>query len=300
MPANDFLPWSIATGANVMSQTAYAANPAVNLGVGDGIADPTLANKSWRQSSVIASMIAQFIVNETGLDVFDDGNLSTLLAHFITALTAHLQQHIFTNTQAWLTHGSYSFTVPAGVTRLYIPGLVGAGGGGGGGNGPGVTWSSGGGASGGFCSGYATVTPGQVIPIIIGQGGAGGAAGNGLSGSTGGTTSFGSFMSATGGGGGVGGTSTSSGGFPGLGTGASILNLYGANGGDGNNGSAIVQGGPGGASAFGGGGRTSTLTSNVANGLAPGSGGGGIWGTTSSGQTGGVGADGGLYVAWST
>jgi hypothetical protein len=301
MPQNDFLAWAIATGANVMPQAAYAsptANPALQFGVGTGLADPTLANKTWRQSSVISSMIAQFIVNLDGVDVFDDGNLSGLLTNFVNALTAHLQIHTQTNVQSYSTHGSFSFTVPSGVFRLYVPGLVGAGGGGGGGQGS-ATWSSGGGASGGFSSGYITVTPGQIIPVTVGQGGAGGLNTNGAVGGTGGSTSFGAFISATGGTGGVGGTSTAAGGTPGIGSGGSIFNFSGSNGADGNPGLATVQGGQGGASAFGGGGRTATFNISAMNGLAPGSGGGGIWNTGLGAQVGGIGADGALFVVWS-
>ena len=76
MPANDFLAWALASGANVMPQNNYASNEAVAQGVGAGIADPTLANKTWRQGTVIASMIAQFIVNSLNIDIFDDGNLT--------------------------------------------------------------------------------------------------------------------------------------------------------------------------------------------------------------------------------
>lgn len=202
-------------------------------------------------------------------------------------------------TQSFTVAGTYNFQVPIGVYTILCKG-VGAGGGGAGGEG-GSTWSSGGGGSGGYFEGWIFVTPGQIIIITIGLGGAGGSPGNGVAGNNGGSTSIGSFMSATGGGGAVGGTSTSSGGPPGLGTGASILNLYGANGGDGNPGNANVQGGYGASSAFGGGGRTSTLNiPSVINGFAPGSGGGGIWGTGAGGQNGGNGADGAVILQWIT
>ncbi len=70
------------------------------------------------------------------------------------------------------TPGSYTFTVPAGVTQLRIL-SIGAGGGGGAGSGG---WgSAGGGACGGaLTGGTMTVTPGQKIPLYVGYGGNGG------------------------------------------------------------------------------------------------------------------------------
>ena len=70
------------------------------------------------------------------------------------------------------TPGSYTFTVPAGVTQLRIL-SIGAGGGGGAGSGG---WgSAGGGACGGaLTGGTMTETPGQKIPLYVGYGGNGG------------------------------------------------------------------------------------------------------------------------------
>ena len=298
MPEQDFLPWATAVGANVVSQSAYAANTALSQGVGIGQASSALYNKQARQASFVAAMIGQFIVDVGNLDAFDNGNLALLEANFISALTAHLQLHLATNTASFTTAGTTTWTVPTGVFRVRVR-LVGGGGGGAGGNGA-STWSSGGGASGGYSEGFVSVTPGQVIVVTIGAGGAGSAQGNGNSGSTGGTTSFGAFMSATGGSGGFGGTSTSSGGSPGVGSGGSELNLFGANGGDGNPTSALIQGGYGASSAFGGGGRTATLNVGaIVNGLAPGSGGGGIWETGAGAQAGGNGAPGAVFLEWS-
>lgn len=72
-------------------------------------------------------------------------------------------------TQTWTTAGSYSFTVPNGVYS--ISAIITGGGGGGGGEGGG--YHGGGGGAGGF--GVVVnipVTPGQVIPVTVGAGGA--------------------------------------------------------------------------------------------------------------------------------
>jgi hypothetical protein len=66
-----------------------------------------------------------------------------------------------------MTGGGQSWTVPAGVTSIYVK-MWGAGGGGGSYGG----WSQGSpGGGGGHTRGIITVTPGQVIAMVVGQGG---------------------------------------------------------------------------------------------------------------------------------
>lgn len=96
-----------------------------------------------------------------------------------------------------------SFTVPAGVTTIYVSAC--AGGGGGGGNAtvgdPNIISGAGGGGAGQsiICQEYA-VTPGEVIPITIGAGGTAGAVNT--VGGAGGNTVVGVFVTLTGGSGG--------------------------------------------------------------------------------------------------
>lgn len=92
---------------------------------------------------------------------------------------------------------SGTFTVPAGVERIYVECW-----GGGGGGSRGLQNSfSGSGAGGGYSAGWLNVTPGDSITATVGTGGAAAAAANSL-GSAGGTTTF-SSLSASGGGAGV-------------------------------------------------------------------------------------------------
>jgi hypothetical protein len=117
--------------------------------------------------------------------------------------------------QQYTTPGTYQFVVPAGIRRLFV--LCAAGGGGGGGGGyissgyfAGSYYSAGGG--GGGC-GIAPldVTPGQIIQIVVGAGGAVGAdawgdsgnSGAALAGSVGGDSSVGSIIGSGGKGGGA-------------------------------------------------------------------------------------------------
>jgi len=86
MPTNDFKPFAAAATANVISQSAYLALPALLTGFQSGTAWSPQLNKVWRQASLIASMIGQFSVDNTGQDFIDDGTIATLEATFISAL----------------------------------------------------------------------------------------------------------------------------------------------------------------------------------------------------------------------
>ena len=101
----------------------------------------------------------------------------------------------YKNYQEYTSAGSYSFTVPAGVSRIRAI-VVGAGGGGAcskttyyGGNG---------GGGGGFAMGEYDVIPGQVLAITVGGSGSGSSSNNTKAGN-GGSSSVGSLLSATGG-----------------------------------------------------------------------------------------------------
>jgi len=86
MPTVDYLPVATAGGANVDSQADFAGSGYQTDGFQVGIALPQQANKVWRQSSMIAAMIATFISQTLNINVLDDGNLSALLANFVAAL----------------------------------------------------------------------------------------------------------------------------------------------------------------------------------------------------------------------
>ena len=102
---------------------------------------------------------------------------------------------------AYTTAGTNSFVVPVGVTSISAV-AVGGGGGGAGAMfdiGPGA-----GGGGGGLSYGTFTVTPGETITIIVGDGGSGGTFGSGYNGSAGGNSQVkrGSTVLLQGGGGG--------------------------------------------------------------------------------------------------
>lgn len=186
---------------------------------------------------------------------------------------------------------SGTFTVPYGITEVYVTAL-GAGGGGG----YALPRSSspyqggGGGGAGNYVKKQKiSVTPGEVISVTVGVGGAGGTGYSSSSdGQAGGNTTFGSYLTVTGGGAGnyqgTGGSSNYTGG-----TGTTTTSRAGGNGG---------------ASKFGTGGTGATNSSN-ANATTPalGAGGGGGYGYSDSASThphrnGGVGGNGYCIVEY--
>jgi len=86
---NDFLPFAVGESANVLTQAQYAAlTSLLQNGFSAGIAPSVQLNKVWRQSSIMASVIAQFIAQQTGQNVIDDGTTATLLTNLTAAIDA--------------------------------------------------------------------------------------------------------------------------------------------------------------------------------------------------------------------
>lgn len=88
MATSDFLPFAAASGANVLSQSDYAALPALSTGYGSGLAKSQQLNKTWRQSSIMAAVVGLFITNQSGQNAVDDGTTSTLLSNLIAGVKA--------------------------------------------------------------------------------------------------------------------------------------------------------------------------------------------------------------------
>lgn len=86
MPTNDFQPFAAGGSANVISQSQYLTLSALSTGFQTGIAQSNQLNKVWRQSSIIAAMIAQFICDKSGQNAIDDGTIAALEFNFIAAL----------------------------------------------------------------------------------------------------------------------------------------------------------------------------------------------------------------------
>ncbi|EOX8911330.1 tail fiber protein [Citrobacter freundii] len=76
MAKNDFKPFSISGGANVISQAEYEGLPYLSTGFSSGVAKSNEINKVLRQASFIASALAQFVSDKANVDVLDDGSIS--------------------------------------------------------------------------------------------------------------------------------------------------------------------------------------------------------------------------------
>lgn len=87
MAKNEFKPFAIGEYANVLTQEEYEALPAVGAGFTAGVAKSEELNKVWRQSSVMSSVLGDFIAINTGDDVLDDGDTNRVLQSLIKALS---------------------------------------------------------------------------------------------------------------------------------------------------------------------------------------------------------------------
>lgn len=203
------------------------------------------------------------------------------------------------------TPGSYTFTVPSGVTSVSVVAIGGGQGGGGSANSA-VSTSQGGGAGGGLSYGTVSVTPGQQISVAVGSGGSGGTYKN--SGNQGGTSSFGSFIIASGGSGNTVGAignpnaTTPSGGSGTAGTSSGTNRSGGGSGGTGGVGSSGDGGGGGGGAGgysgnggLGGGAGQDSGPTGLATAGTGGGGGGGAGGPGGNDQAGSGGGGTGVY-----
>jgi hypothetical protein len=87
MASNDFKPFAIGVGANVISQVTYAGLAALGPGFSAGTAVSEQLNKVWRQSSVMAAVLGE-LVEANGGDALDDGDIPTLVAEVAAAIAA--------------------------------------------------------------------------------------------------------------------------------------------------------------------------------------------------------------------
>ena len=89
MPAStDFLPFATGAGANVVSQSVYAADSGLSNGFSSGIASSAKFNKVFRQASFVAAGVATWMANALNTNIPDDGNLSAFVANLALAVRA--------------------------------------------------------------------------------------------------------------------------------------------------------------------------------------------------------------------
>lgn len=265
--------------------TAYSANQRFRVkfhaaGTGaDVMSVNALGNKNLKQYDSTGAKVAAVITANMLVDVEYDGVDFVLLDRLPLA---HGQQKFTANG---------NFTVPAGITTVYV--TLAAGGGGGAGSLSAAPYAGGGGGAGEVKYRVpVAVTPGQVIAVTIGQGGAPGAGSSyggtyaNSNGSAGTASSFGALLTATPGGGGRCQSGEASGGSAG-----GELSSYGADGGTSEN-----LGGAGGGNFFA---APSFGDYNQLAGVGNLYGGGGAGGRASGyWQSGGAGAAGICIVEW--
>jgi hypothetical protein len=82
----DFLPIATGAGALVDSQGSFSGSGYQTQGFQVGIAQPAQANKAWRQASIMAAALANFISNKLNIYIADDGNLTNLITNLTNAI----------------------------------------------------------------------------------------------------------------------------------------------------------------------------------------------------------------------
>ncbi|WP_350306791.1 tail fiber protein [Photorhabdus viridis] len=83
---NDFKAFSISDHANVVSQERYEESQNIQTGFPQNNISTHVLNKVLRQSSTIASVVANFIATQFSDDILDDGNIAKLTAQLNKAL----------------------------------------------------------------------------------------------------------------------------------------------------------------------------------------------------------------------
>ncbi|HDL8415782.1 TPA: tail fiber protein [Yersinia enterocolitica] len=90
-----------------MTQAEYEALAARSGGFSSGVAKSEQLNKVWRQSSFMASVLADFIAARSGNDVLDNGNTATLLASLELAIKEYANSNL-----------PVASTLQQGITKL--------------------------------------------------------------------------------------------------------------------------------------------------------------------------------------
>jgi hypothetical protein len=117
----DYVPFATGGGANVYDPATYQALSVIPTGVEPGLADPQLANTTWRLASMIAAAIGNFISNALDIPVLDDGDLSSLITNFTNAVGVGAQVApsrtitTSTNFNILVTDGAVALARVAGV-----------------------------------------------------------------------------------------------------------------------------------------------------------------------------------------
>lgn len=124
MATNDFQPFAYGGAANVVSQSAYLALTTIlQNGFSSGVAQSAQLNKVWRQSSIMAAVLAQFSSDYSGQNSTDDGTTATLETNLIAAIRSVTKTGvILADTGA--ANAYTAVNVPPLVAGTWIDGVV--------------------------------------------------------------------------------------------------------------------------------------------------------------------------------
>ncbi|EMA1800182.1 hypothetical protein [Cronobacter turicensis] len=129
MATNNFKPFATGASANVTSQTDYEALAALQTGFQSGKASSAQINKALRQSSTMSAVLGQFIT-QASLDALDNGNVTSLLGNFITALTTNLslgsasQRNVGTGANQIPDMSFFTYTTTGSGILIRLPGGI--------------------------------------------------------------------------------------------------------------------------------------------------------------------------------
>ena len=87
-PQNDFKPFAVGEGANVINQLEYEKSGFLKEGFKKGMARSSEINKAIRQGSSIAAAVARFAAAKTGEALLDNGDINTLCRQIETAISS--------------------------------------------------------------------------------------------------------------------------------------------------------------------------------------------------------------------
>lgn len=126
MASNDFLSFAGGSGANVLSQSDYAALTAIlTNGFAGGVAQSAQVNKVLRQASIMSAVLAQFTVDLTGKNAVDDGTTAALLASLKAAVSAQSVGVVGMERNAQVVVGAASNTLTYTADELIVESSLG-------------------------------------------------------------------------------------------------------------------------------------------------------------------------------
>lgn len=121
--SNDFLVFGGGAGANVVTQAAWAALAQRLSGFTSGVAQSAQLNKAWRQSSIMAAVLGQFISDQSGQDAVDDGTAAALVANLLAGIRA-ANKTLITLNDTGAANAYTATNAPSLVAGTWVDGVV--------------------------------------------------------------------------------------------------------------------------------------------------------------------------------